>query len=211
MEKKTLTFLHQATGLYHRYGIKSVTMDEVAHHLGISKKTLYEHFRNKEDLVGSVIFLEHDRQRRYFDEIRKKKLNAIEELMEVYRIINRVLRDYHPSIEYDVRKYYPSLFMKLRNLRREGLYESTYRNLIKGQKEGLYRKEMNADIISRLHVARFEYLSENDVFTNDELTSVKVFHEIFLYHIFGILNDKGRVFFSKNFEKYKANMVIADT
>jgi AcrR family transcriptional regulator len=169
MEQRTIYFLQEVTRLYHRYGIKSVTMDDVAHHLGISKKTLYEHFRNKEDLVGYVILMENEKQNRFFSDIRKKKMNAIEELMEVYQMINTVLREYNPSIEYDVRKYYPSLFMKLRDIRRKEMYKSTSQNLTKGKKEGFYRWELNADIISKLHVARFEHFFENDLFTVDEL------------------------------------------
>jgi AcrR family transcriptional regulator len=206
MDKKIQYILERVTDLYQRYGIKSVTMDDVAHHLGISKKTLYEHFRNKEDLVEKITSLEHARQKKHLSGILRKKLNAIEELLEVYKIINSMVRKYNPSMEYDIRKYYPALFNRIREIRQKEMYASAVQNLVKGMKEGLYRKELNADVIARLHVSRFEYISENNLFSMEEITSKKVFHELFVYNIYGILNRKGREFFEKNFEKYRVSL-----
>jgi AcrR family transcriptional regulator len=181
-------------------------MDDVAHHLGISKKTLYQYFRNKEELVSRVMQMDHERNLEFHSGIENKNMNAIEELMEVYRMINRMLREYNPSIEYDVRKYYPSLFMKFRETRRKDMYQSTYRNLKKGIKEGFYRKDLDPDLISRFQVSRIEHLFDNDIFTINEQLTVKFFHELFMYHINGILNKEGREFFEKNFEKYRSGM-----
>ncbi len=206
MEPRTNYILQQVTKLYQRYGIKSVTMDDVSHHLGISKKTLYQHFRNKEDLVDKIMRLEHEKNMRFQAEFRKKKMNAIEELLEVYRAINSILKEYNPSMEYDIRKYYPSLYMKFRQIRRKEMYQSTFANISRGIKEGFYREDLDADLITRLQVARFENLVDNDIFTLNEQVSVRFFHELFLYHIYGILNRKGLEFFERNFDNYKAKL-----
>jgi hypothetical protein len=86
------------------------------------------------------------------------------------------------------------------------MYEATHSNLMKGKREGLYRKELNAGVIARLHVFRTESMFDNDMFTMEELTSLKVFHEIFVYHLQGILSPEGRVFFDANFHKLKAGL-----
>ncbi len=206
METKTPHILEQVRKLYGRYGIKSVTMDDVAQHLCISKKTLYKHFKDKEDLVRSIVFLENDIQSKIHSEILSRNLNAVEELLEVYNLIHKRFRDYNPSMEYDIRKYYPDLFTSIRDIRRKNMFESFLTNLNKGKKEGLYRKELNTNIIAKLHVFRVENLTENDLFSIEELISFQVFHELFVYHLHGILSAKGLIFFNKNFTKYKASL-----
>ena len=82
-----------------------------------------------------------------------------------------------------------------------------YSNINKGKKGGLYRKELNSKIIARLHVFKVENMFDNDIFSMEELASVKVFNEVFVYHMQGILNSSGRTFFEKNFKRLKAEFV----
>jgi TetR/AcrR family transcriptional regulator, cholesterol catabolism regulator len=206
MEERTQHILEQVRKLYIRYGIKSVTMDDVAQHLCISKKTLYEHFKDKEDLVRSILVLEHDIHHRIHREIFSRNLNAIEELLEVYKLIHMRFREYNPSMEYDIRKYYPDLYTSIREIRRKHMLDSFLANMNKGKKEGLYRKELDVNIIAKLHVFRFENLYENDLFPIEELISFNVFHELFVYHMHGILSTKGIGFFTKNFSRITASL-----
>jgi AcrR family transcriptional regulator len=194
--------LERVRKLYQSYGIKSVTMDDVANKLCISKKTLYEHFRDKEDLVRQVMLNEHSRWFEVLKEVESHNLNAIEELFEVYKVLKEMFREYNPSMEYDLRKYYPDLSMKLREIRRKMILESGYRNMAKGKREGLYRKDLNSKIIARLHLLKIENMIGSDMFSIGELTSFKVFHEIFVYHLNGIMSPKGRFFFEENFRKF---------
>jgi AcrR family transcriptional regulator len=207
MDEKTIHILQQVRRLYYRYGIKSVTMDDVAKHLSISKKTLYQYFTDKEDLVRNIVMLDYTNRHNFFQEIKNRNLNAIEELFEVYRMINTMFRDYNASMEYDIHKYYPELFSQFRELRRKRMYDTMYNNMNKGKKEGLYRKELNSKIIARLLVFKVENMFDNDIFTMEELASVKVFNEVFVYHLQGILNENGRNFFEKNFARLKEELV----
>lgn len=206
MEPKARYILEKVCRLYHRYGIKSVTMDDVALRLGISKKTIYDFFHDKEDLVAQVLLYEHDTHCSFLVNITDKQFNAIEELFEVYKMINAMLKDFNPSMEYDIRKYYPNLFIRIREIKRKQMFDSVYKNLCQGKKEGLYRKDLNSKIIAKLHVFRTETLIDNNMFTQEELTSIKVFHEVFVYHLHGILSHEGRTFFEKNFGKFKATL-----
>ncbi|MFH1297035.1 MAG: TetR/AcrR family transcriptional regulator [Bacteroidota bacterium] len=201
MEGKVQQIILLVYKLYQRYGIKSVTMDDVARHLGISKKTLYEFFTDKEDLVKQVLIRDYDMKLAFFLEIERKNLNAIEELFEVYKMIKEIFKDYNPSVEYDIRKYYPALFSQLREIKRTRMYELSMKNMNKGKREGLYRSDLNASIVARLHVFRVENILESELFSIEELTSIKVFHEIFVYHLNGILSDKGRQFMTSNYKK----------
>ena len=202
MEGKVKQIIPLVHELYHRYGIKSVTMDDVSRHLGISKKTLYEFFTNKEDLVKQVMTWDYDRKLTFFLEIEQKKLNAVEELFEVYKMIKEMFRDFKPSVEYDIRKYYPTLFAQLREIKRKRMFELSMKNMTKGKQEGLYRSDLNASILARLHVFRVENIIESELFSVEELTSIKVFHEIFVYHLNGILSAEGREILDSSYKKF---------
>lgn len=205
MEGKAIRILEKVKELYHRNGIKSVTMDDVANHLGISKKTIYNYFKDKEDLVRQVLLLEQERGSIILEGILKKKLNSIEELSEIYTMINDFFREYNSSMEYDIRKYYRDIYTWVKEARRKWMYEAMYNNMNRGKREGLYRKDLDTSIIARLHVAQTENLINNDVFSMEELTSSKVFREIFIYHLRGILSQKGMEFFIARLEKIKGD------
>jgi AcrR family transcriptional regulator len=181
-------------------------MDDVSSHLGISKKTLYEHFRDKEDLVQMVLMDEHEKHCSFLNDIEGRELNAVEEMFEVYKMINAMYKEYNPSMVYDVRKYYPGLFARVKEIRRGRMYETALNNLNKGKREGLYRLELDSVAIAKLHVFRIESMSDNDMFTQEELISFPIFHEFFVYHVQGILSHEGRCFFELNFNKFKATL-----
>jgi len=202
MDDRAYQIIIKVSSLFHRFGIKSITMDDVAKHLGISKKTLYGFFIDKEDLVRQVLMHDYDLKLQAFLEIRKKNLNAIEELFEVYKMITEIYKDYNPSVEYDVRKYYPSLFFQLREVKRTRMFELSMKNMKKGKREGFFRSELNESLIARLHVFRVENILESDIFTLEELTSFHVFHELFVYHLYGILSQQGREYMEENFKRF---------
>ena len=204
MEKELLNILEKVSILYQKYGIKSITMDDVAREFGISKKTLYQYVTDKPDLVEKVMLLIAEKHNSFFKKLRAKKINAIEELFEVNKYFTEMLKNYNPSMEYDLRKYYPDLFKKIYDVRRKRMYESIIRNMKKGIKEGLYRRDMDIEIIAKLHVSRIENMYDNEIFTNEELISTKVFNEIFIYHLRGIANVTGIKFLERKLKELKS-------
>ena len=195
MDQKELHIIDQVHQLYQKYGIKSVTMDDVSTHMAISKKTLYKYVSDKSDLVNKVVNYELGKRKALFSKIFSKSMNAIEELIEVNKTINEFIINYNCSMEYDLQKYYPEIFMKIKKIRRENMYSAIINNLKKGKKEGLYRAELNEEIITKLHVFRIENSAGNDQFSLDEITSSEFINEVFSYHIRGIANKTGLVFF----------------
>jgi AcrR family transcriptional regulator len=192
MDEKLNSLLERVFKLYNKFGIKSVTMDDVARELGISKKTLYQYVSDKAELVEKVITQNTDHHRRVIYGIVAQGHNAIEELLEVNRYMNQMMKEQNPTLDYDLKKYYPEIHARLVRESRKRMYESIRLNLVKGQKEGLYRQDMDIDVISRLHMTRLEYKYSSDSFTITELNSEKIMKEIFIYHLHGIASDKGR-------------------
>ncbi|OQX97571.1 MAG: hypothetical protein B6I20_12315 [Bacteroidetes bacterium 4572_117] len=177
--------------LYEKYAIKSVTMDDVARELGISKKTLYQFVANKKELVEKVIQSEMERAGKAHESISKMKLNSIEELLEVSKLMNERLKNHNPALFFDLKKYYPALFVEVTKIKRKKAYESILNNLKKGMKEGLYRKKINPDVIAKIYVSRIEQSYDNSIFSIAEITSIEFFNEVLVYHLHGICNEKG--------------------
>jgi len=183
--------LHRVRSLYRKYGIKSVTMDDVSHELGISKKTLYQCVRDKDELVRKVIELELSSQHNHLIASCKDNLNAIEELSEIALCVNYMLKEYSAVTEYDLKKYYPDLYIRLREVRRERILKFILDNLVKGKNEGLYRENLNVEILSKISLSYIDSMFENEIITITEFLDRKFFMEYFIYHLRGIVNNNG--------------------
>lgn len=193
--------LSRVVDLYLKYGIKSVTMEDVARELGISKKTLYQLVENKSELVEMAMEYEYDRTHLCFQEVISAGQNAIDELMQVSRLVTVHMRYNSAVLEYDLKKYYPEFFRRRIQKKREMMYNSVLENMKKGKEEGIYREELNEDVIARLHVQRMESMRDNPSFAPPGLSTGKVFKEVFIYHIRGIANEKGIEFLKRNIHK----------
>ncbi|MFP4447304.1 MAG: TetR/AcrR family transcriptional regulator [Bacteroidales bacterium] len=203
MNEEFKFIIEKVSALYLQYGIKSVTMDDVARELGISKKTLYKYVENKIELVSHFVDYILGQRLCTVQEIQKEKHNAIEELFKVNEYVIEMLRNYNPSMEYDLRKYYPQQYEKVRKHRRTNMYQAVLANIQKGKKEGLFRSELNEDIISRVHVSRIENSFANEMFSIEELTSKEFITEMMEYHIRGIASKKGIEFFENKVKEFK--------
>lgn len=205
MNEELKCIVARVKDLYYKYGIKSITMDDVARHLGISKKTLYKHVKDKEDLVGKVIDFEIDLLKKGMECPERDKLNAIEELLVVSKLLNQKMKEVNPATVYDLRKYYPQHYEKLTAARREKMFENVIANIKKGQDEGLYRDDLDPRIIALIQISRIENIVDNDLLSINEFTSDKFFHEIFVYHIRGIANPKGIEFLENKLKDFNIN------
>jgi len=191
--------------LYLKYGIKSITMDDVARELCISKKTLYQFVTDKDDLVGKFVDNEISIRKKNIDTCFKPGCNAIEDLFEISLFMNKLMMDHSPATEYDLRKYYPHHYIKIVTSREEGIFNYILLNLKKGKMEGFYRDEINEDIIAKLYLSRFENTRFNDLFTVEDYASLKLFMELLTYHIRGIATKKGIAVFEKKLNELEKN------
>jgi TetR/AcrR family transcriptional regulator, cholesterol catabolism regulator len=172
-------------------------MDDVSHELGISKKTLYQYVSEKAELVKLVIDSELLEKIEVFNQIQSRKLNAIDELVEVNKFQKEINTAYSPTVVYDLKKFYPEIHKQLKNFKRDKMLEFITLNLENGKKQGLYREDLNSKIIAKLYVSRYESIIDNDIFSIEELTSPEMFNEVFLYHLHGICNNNGIKYLEK--------------
>lgn len=183
MEKQE--FLQKVFNLYNKFGIKSVTMDDVAKELGISKKTIYEWVTDKHELVEQVLKFSQNYHKK--SKQLKEEKNALDKMFGVYAFVATMLKEFNPSIAYDLKKYYPDLYKKIQKKQRTKMVEGMQQNLIQGIKEGVYRKDLNVNLISRLHLLNVESIQDNDVF-EDNITPIKLFREMFKFYLRAIAN-----------------------
>jgi TetR/AcrR family transcriptional regulator, cholesterol catabolism regulator len=205
MNEELNKILLKVRELYMKYGIKSITMDDVAEELGISKKTLYQYVTDKDDLVGKFIDNEIIIKQEEICKCFKAGFNAIEELFEISLYMNRIMKDQNPTTEHDLKKYYPHHYNKTVKTRRESIFNYILLNLRNGKKEGLYREELNEEIIAKLYLSRVESIHLNDLFTVEEFTSTKLFMELLVYHIRGIASEKGIIVLEKKIKELETS------
>lgn len=205
MNKTPQEYIKKVCDMFKNYGIKSVTMDDVARELGISKKTLYLHFKDKSELVGIILKREFKEKADEFSEAMENKENAIEELFEYYKVQIKILTNQKPNFLYDLKKYYSTHFDEFTKKKKERMMESVMKNLKRGKEEGLFRADINEDIVTRMHIARIDSIMTSGIFSFEELRSPLFFSEAFKYHIFAIVNDKGREIVNKKIKEIIAN------
>lgn len=192
MSERLSHIVSNSCHLFKKFGIKSVSMDDIAQNCGISKKTLYELVDDKKDLIVKVLdkgfHKPHKQQNINFE-----GLNAIEVLFKVYEISLEFFKDFNLSMEFDLKKYYPDLYSKAKENRRSHLYNNVLSNIKQGQKEGLYRTNFNAEMVTSFHVHKIESIYKKELFEDDNYTAIEIFKELFSYHFYSLANEKGRV------------------
>jgi TetR/AcrR family transcriptional regulator, cholesterol catabolism regulator len=203
MNEELKNILKKARSLFMKYGIKSITMDDVSRELGISKKTLYQYVENKTDLLNKVLDLTIDEKECMMETADLPNMNAIEGLFSILRLVGQIIKEYSISVIYDLKKYYPALYEKMNLARREKIYDRIMKNLEKGIDEGLYRKDINKKLIAKVQVDRMEKTIESDYLPIDELSAPEIFLELYKYHIRGIATAKGLKELDKEIEKFK--------
>jgi AcrR family transcriptional regulator len=191
MEEKERRVIIGATEVFMRLGIKSVNMDDVSRSLGISKKTLYQYVKDKNELVRKAMQLHCEIEDNAIDAICAKGLNAIDESFEMMKFISDMLRLIHSSIMFDIEKYHPEIKGEMMENRQSRVFTCIYENINKGIKEGLYRSDLNPKITARLYVGLVELIFKPEHFKDEHLNFFELYLEMFRYHIRGIASEKG--------------------
>ena len=191
MDEKKLNFLMQASEVFMKYGIKSVTMDELARQLGISKKTIYTFVKDKNELVESCLLLSHQKENEEINNACDESRNAIDELLTIGMIISERLKSIHPSIFFDLQRYHADVFRRFNEQSQEFIKECVVNNLNKGMSEGYYRENLNVEIMARMYLLFIDTLFKGEVFPITEFGYNTVHSEYFRYHVRGISSRKG--------------------
>ncbi len=178
MEDKAQKILDQATILFMQYGVKSLTMDDLARHMGMSKKTLYQVVSDKAELVARGIQCYLDNDHCELEQIHTESENAIEEMFLIAQRVSEHLRKMHPSIMFDLEKYYPKAFQLFEEYKMKVLMSSVARNIENGIKQGLYRDNVNIPIVAGIYIGRMDLMFDQQLFPASKYSPTDVYFEV---------------------------------
>lgn len=191
--------ISESVVLFMEYGIRSVTMDDIARHLGMSKKTIYQHFKDKEEII---LVSTHDYFRKEHErmvEMEKESENAVEALFNLTVCIRDQVRNIKSNVLFDLKKYYQKAWEKYTRFKHEVIYDTVLRNMNRGISEGLFRSDINPEILAQLRIGEIELSFNKEYFPEDKFSLVEIHEQLFEHFTYGILSEKG----FKLFETYK--------
>jgi AcrR family transcriptional regulator len=200
LEEKAQNIIDQAIQLFTQYGVKSLTMDDLARHMGVSKKTLYQVVTDKADLVSRTIKYYIDQDVCELEKVHEESENAIEEMFMIAQRVSEHLKQMHPSIIYDLEKYYPKAFKTFQEYKVRDIQGCVARNIRDGIEQGLYRDNINIPIVTGLYIGRMDLIFDQQLFPSSKYSPKDVYFEAIRYHIRGIASEKGIEYLKNKFK-----------
>lgn len=201
MDEKHLEIIEKTSQVFMKYGIKSVTMDELARQLGISKKTIYKYFADKKDLVKTIMEAKTQYDKSKCMNIVQEAENAIDALLLISRLVMQHIKDVHPSVFFDLQKYHNDAWQVLHKHRNEYVIQLITENIIRGKSEGLYRDNINPDIIARVYSSNILAIVEGQLIDGNQFKHGEVYIEFLRFLMRGLTSDRGIEYLKERIKK----------
>jgi AcrR family transcriptional regulator len=189
--KQYAALLNKSRELFMKHGVKSLTMDEIAKQMGMSKKTIYQFVENKADLIKLTMQDFLDEEQQHMATIIKNSNNSVDELINMIEYFLQVVREFNATTLHEVQTYYPETWKVYNDYRFNFMLGLIEDNLKKGVAEGYYREDLDTDIISKIYVLAVEILLNQELFPAKQYTFLKIYREFLNYHLRGIVSAKG--------------------
>lgn len=191
--------LEKADELFNRYGIRSVSMDDIAAQLGMSKKTLYQYYADKDELVTGVFTAIMEHNKNGCLESRKMSENALHEVFLSFDRVQEMFANMNPAVLYDMEKYHPGCFKKFKEFLNGFMYQMIKSNIEKGVEEGIYREDIDIDILTRYRIHSIMMSFNPEMFPNNRTHLLHIEQQLLEVFLNGIATAKGQ----KLIQKYK--------
>ena len=202
-------YIPKIAQMFTKYGIRNITMDYIAREIGISKKTLYTWADSKDELLSEIIdyILKIANDNECENNFKKPKdfPTAIDAILYVMDNLAHITQNINPIFMLELNKYYPHLAIKLDDFRYRHIRKNIMQNIVRGKREGLYRSDINEEIISYFYlgwVAQFSKENMQTIFEN-KYSNQEILRELYLYHLNALLSDKGREYLKEKITKNK--------
>jgi AcrR family transcriptional regulator len=199
--------LKGAEELFMRYGIRSISMDDIARHLAVSKKTLYQHFADKDELVLMVSRNHLDRNKAQFESIRDSSKNLIEELVRLSACIKVNMESINPSLLYDLQKFYPKAWAEWTDFKSKHFHDSVVRIITQGVADGYVREGLDPEVLAVMRIETVQMGFNPEIFSPAIFKLQHVQEQLFEHFVHGIVTEKGR----KLYLKYKELNTLPST
>ena len=180
-----------AHDLVMQYGIRSISMDDIAAGLGISKKTIYQFYADKDELIDEVVAAIITYNQACCERDRETADNAIHEIFLAMEFMMEIFRSMNNSLLFDMQKYHPAAFQKFAKHKNDYLYSMIKENLMRGISEELYRPDIKVDILSRFRVESVILPFNPEFHGKVKASLADIEEEILLNFLFGVVSNKG--------------------
>jgi len=182
----------KATELFMKLGFKSVTMDDIAKEMGISKKTIYTHFNNKETIIGVVTDHVFETVCHDIDAICDLNQNPIQELYAIKKRVMQYMQKEKASPTYQLQKYYPTIYNNIKQRQFSYMQQCVVKNLHRGLEQDLYRKNIEVQFVARIYFNGITGIKEESLFPHTMFEGETLYEMYLEYHLRGIVTPKGR-------------------
>ena len=200
LDQTALEIVKGASELFMRYGLKSVTMDDIARHLSISKKTIYQHFADKDELVNTFTVVVLNDQKTECLGIEQAHENVIKGLHGMSEFMRMKVCNINSSLLFDLKKYFPQAWKVFTEYKRGFLKDHLKRWLTKGIEQGYFRKEIDVEVLCRMRIEQVELAFNSDVFPPNDFNIGEVHMQFFFHFVLGLCTREGHEEFYKIFQ-----------
>ena len=191
----------EAALMFRTYGIRAVTMDMLASQMGISKRTIYEVFHDKDELLQGVLKLMAVRQREHMKKFFEESENVIEAVFKMLDIMCEHFRNMSPAFQLDMKRYYSDIVRRLKETAELPYYRDNAEVISRGIKEGIFRNDIDVEITNKYLLEVIRMSNDKDVFPPDDFPDRNVLRNFYINFIRGISTQKGLdliAFYEKN-------------
>ena len=188
--------------LFYKHGIKKITMDDIARHLRISKKTIYKEFKDKNEIVVGICHLDFSEHQTHLEEINNNSENAIDAFVKLMQYVSSYLDSVNANYFYDMQKYHAEAWNVFKQFKHKYVIHTVAENLKLGQNENLYRNNLNIDIIAKLRVAEMDAALNIELYSPDDYKLAEIHEELLRHYLQGITTIKGHRLINKYFDIY---------
>lgn len=196
-DPKLIAILEKTVELFYEYGIRNLNMDDISRNLGISKKTLYQHVKSKEDLIEKLFYFDQFKWDIEFLKLKLDELNAIEILIQVSLMVFEEMGKLNPKIKFELKKYYEPLYNQFMEKKQVNIFTHISKNIEKGKAEDLYRSDINTELVAGIYVRNLVDMHNKDYCFVENISFNEVFEVMFENHIRAISTPEGIAYFEK--------------
>jgi len=194
---KLQEILEKTVELFYEFGIRNLNMDDISRSLGISKKTLYQYVKSKEDLIEKLFYYDEMKWDIEMAKLKVNEMNAIEILLQVSLRVFEEMGRFNPKLKFELKKYYEHIFQQFMVRKQNHIFSQISKNIEKGIAEGLYRSDINIDLVAGLYVRNLVMMHNNDFCIAENITFDQLFEVMFENHIRAISTPEGIAYFEK--------------
>ncbi|MDO8930109.1 MAG: TetR/AcrR family transcriptional regulator [Bacteroidota bacterium] len=196
-DPKLQEILKRTVELFYEFGIRNLNMDDISRSLGISKKTLYQYVKSKEDLIEKLFYYDEMKWDEELSKVNFEELNAIEILIQVSLKVFEEMGKLNSKLKFELKKYYEPVYNEFMVRKQNHIFSQMSKNIEKGIKEGLYRSDVNIDLVAGLYVRNLVDMHNKDYCIIENITFEEVFQVMFENHIRAISTPEGIAYFEK--------------